>query len=117
MAAEMASGWSSDGYPLRPDEVLSRSSPGAHPAWDAGCSPDSGALCPPELGRGLDAGCPPEFGPDLDASGPPELAGVPVGALFARVDAARRRRTAAGAGESLAAGFRPRGPLVPGQAG
>jgi hypothetical protein len=37
--------------------------------------------------------------------------------LFAQVDDARRERAAAAAGESLAAGFRPRTPVVPAQLG
>src|ERR1700744_5410353 len=45
----------------------------------------------------------------------PEFAGVPVSELFAGIDDARQRRAAAG--ESLAAGFRPRAPLGPLRAG
>jgi hypothetical protein len=70
---------------------------------------DEGPLPPgafqPGWYLGPDAGCPPEF------------ADVPVSELFARIDQTRRRRAAAADGESLAAGFRPRGPLVPVQAG
>ena len=44
------------------------------------------------------------------SSCPPEYADVPVRELFARIDAERQDRAAAAAGESLAAGFRPRGP-------
>jgi hypothetical protein len=54
---------------------------------------------------GPDAGCPPEF------------ADVPVSELLAGIDEARHERAAAVAGESLAAGFWSRGPLVPGQSG
>src|ERR1700761_8983378 len=48
---------------------------------------------------------------------PPEFADVPVSELFAEIDTVRQQRVAAVAGESLAAGFRPRGPLVPSQSG
>jgi hypothetical protein len=54
---------------------------------------------------GPDTGCPPEF------------ADVPVSELFAGIGQTRRQRAAAAAGESLAAGFRPRAPLVPLQPG
>ena len=59
----------------------------------------------PGWSLGPDTGCPPEF------------ADVPIGELFARIDQTRRQRAAAAAGESLAAGFRPRVPLIPLQSG
>src|ERR1700744_856196 len=72
----------------------------------------SGDEDPPPMGAfqpgwylGPGAGCPPEF------------AGVPVSELFAQIDRARRQRGTAADGESLAAGFRPRAPLVPLQSG
>jgi Domain of unknown function (DUF222) len=44
---------------------------------------------------------------------PPEYAGLPIRDLFAQIDTKRQERTAAAAGESLAAGFRPRTPSSP----
>ena len=58
---------------------------------------------------------PPGYDADPGAGCPPEFAGVPVSELFAGIDDARQRR--APDGESLAAGFRPRAPLVPLQSG
>jgi hypothetical protein len=67
--------------------------------------PGAGPLLPGAFPAGYylgpDTGCPPEF------------ADVPVSELFAQVDEARHERAPAAAGESLAAGFRPRTPLVP----
>jgi hypothetical protein len=74
-------------------------------------NPDGGedSLLPgpfqPGLYLGPDTGCPPEF------------ADMPVQELFAEIDTARQQRAAAAVGESLAAGFRPRGPLIPSQSG
>jgi Domain of unknown function (DUF222) len=44
---------------------------------------------------------------------PPEYAGVPIRELFAQIDSEQEERTAAAAGESLTAGFRPRTPSSP----
>jgi hypothetical protein len=46
--------------------------------------------------------------PSSEVLCPPEYADVPVLELFDQIEAERRRCAAAGAGESLAAGFRPR---------
>jgi hypothetical protein len=46
--------------------------------------------------------------PPAEVSCPPEYADVPVRKLFDQIEAERRRCAAAAAGESLAAGFRPR---------
>jgi hypothetical protein len=51
-------------------------------------------------------------GPLSGPACPPGYADVPVRELFAQIDAQRRQRAAAAAGESLAAGFRPRTPLT-----
>lgn len=52
-----------------------------------------------------------------DSACPPEYANVPIRQLFGQIDAGRRQRAAAMAGESLAAGFRPRAPLTSSRAG
>jgi hypothetical protein len=74
---------------------------------DPGCGEDR--LLPgvfqPGWYLGPDTGCPREF------------ADVPVGELFAQIDEARHERAMAAAGESLAAGFRRRTPLIPAQSG
>src|SRR6201996_2542668 len=59
------------------------------------------------------------FPAPTSSSCPPEYAGVPIREVFAEIDAARRDRAAAIAGESLAAGFlsRPPGPSAPSRAG
>ena len=76
----------------------------AFPGWGGGEDPLLPGPFQPGLYLGPDTGCPPEF------------ADVPVQELFAEIDATRQQRAAA-AGESLAAGFRPRGPLIPSQSG
>jgi hypothetical protein len=47
------------------------------------------------------------------AACPPEYAGMPIRELFAQLDTEQQERTAAAAGESLTAGFRPRTPPAP----
>jgi hypothetical protein len=77
----------------------------ALPGSDSGEDPLLPGSLQPGLYVGPDAGCPPEF------------ADMPIQELFAEIDTTRQQRTAAAAGESLAAGFRPRGPLVVSQSG
>jgi uncharacterized protein DUF222 len=75
----------------------------------------------PGLSRGEDPLPPGGFRPGWylgpDTGCPPEFADVPVQELFAEIDTARQQRAAVAARESLGAGFRPRGPLVPSQSG
>jgi hypothetical protein len=47
------------------------------------------------------------------AACPPEYAGMPIRELFAQIDTGQQERTAAAAGESLTAGFRPRASSIP----
>jgi hypothetical protein len=47
---------------------------------------------------------------DFDSCCPPEYADLPIREVIAQVDATRRQRALAAAGETLAAGFRPRTP-------
>src|ERR1700755_3231934 len=74
----------------------------SNPAGEADPLPDA---LQPGWSPGPDTGCPPEF------------ADVPIDELFAGIDAARQERATAAAGESLAAGFPPRVPLIPLQSG
>jgi hypothetical protein len=77
----------------------------ADPLLRGACEPGYPDAVPSLYDAGPYTGCPPEF------------ADVPVSELFARIDEVRQRRAADSAGESLAAGFRPRTPLIPCQSG
>jgi Domain of unknown function (DUF222) len=70
-----------------------------------GAGQGEGPLRPGAFPAGYDLG--PESGC------PPEFADAPTSELFIQIDQARHERATAAAGESLAAGFRPRTPLIP----